>query len=211
MKKILTIISTFVFSSSLMAAASKTETIASVKTGAIAPDFSLMGADGKKHSLSEYKGKTVVLEWYNKDCPYVVKHYDSGTMQGLQKKYTAKDIVWLSVVSSAPGKQGHVDKAQLDKHVSGLKVKPSPTAVLFDPTGKVGKLYDAKTTPHMYIIGKDGKLHYQGAIDDKPSARQSSLKGATPLFANALDMVIAGKAVPEKLATNDAYGCSVKY
>jgi len=181
----------------------------SVNTGSVAPEFKVLGSDGKTHSLSDYKDKVVVLEWFNKDCPYVVKHYESKNMQNLQKKYTEQDVVWLSVISSAPKKQGHLSKDQIAPVLKDLGA--APTAVLIDADGKTGKMYDAKTTPHMYIIGKDGTLAYQGAMDDKPSARPSSLKDATPLFANAIDLVIAGKEVPKKLATNDPYGCSVKY
>ena len=172
-----------------------------------APDFTLTGHDGKTYELKNLKGKTVVLEWYNNDCPYVEKHYDSGNMQGLQKKFTDKGVVWLSVISSAPGKQGFVDKAQAKKLI--LERKSSPVAILLDPSGKVGRLYDAKTTPHMFIIDKNGNLVYQGGIDDKPSAKQESLKGATPYFANAMNNILEGKKVD--VAVTKPYGCSVKY
>jgi len=180
-----------------------------IPTGETAKSFSLMGADGKKHSLDDYKGKTVVLEWFNKDCPYVVKHYESKNMQNLQSKYTAKDVVWLSVISSAPGKQGHLEAQEANEVLASLDAKP--TSLLFDPEGEVGKMYDAKTTPHMFIINPQGTLVYQGAIDDKPSTKAASLKGATPLFANALDLSLAGKEIPKDIATNKAYGCGVKY
>lgn len=172
-----------------------------------APDFTLTGHDGKTYELKKLKGKTVVLEWYNNDCPYVEKHYDSGNMQGLQKKFTDKGVIWLSVISSAPGKQGFVDKAQAKKLIQ--ERKSSPVAILLDPTGKVGRLYEAKTTPHMYIIDKNGNLAYQGGIDDKPSAKQESLKGATPYFANAMNNILEGKKVD--VAVTKPYGCSVKY
>jgi len=180
-----------------------------IPTGKAAAEFSLKGHDGKTHKLSDYKGKTVVLEWYNKDCPFVVKHYGANNMQALQKKYTQKDVVWLSVISSAPGKQGHLSAEETKAQLKSVNAAPS--VVLFDPDGKVGKSYDAKTTPHMYIISKDGTLVYQGAIDDTPSAKPATVKTAKPLFANALDMTLKGESIPKEIATNDPYGCSVKY
>lgn len=178
-----------------------------VETGKPAPAFQLTGHDGKSYKLADLKGKFVVLEWYNDDCPYVEKHYDANNMQSLQKKYTAKGVTWLTVVSSAPGKQGYVD-------ANGAKAliaerKSAPTSILLDPEGQVGKSYGAKTTPHMFVINPEGKVVYQGAIDDKPSTRASSLKDATPYFANALDATLAGK--PVKVASTKPYGCSVKY
>ncbi|MBF2052940.1 MAG: thioredoxin family protein [Candidatus Sericytochromatia bacterium] len=192
----------------LVAALSLTGTSAlAVNNGTQAPDFSLPGHDGKSYSLSQFKGKHVVLEWFNNDCPYVEKHYGAGNMQQLQKKYTGQGVVWLTIASSAPGKQGHLT-AEAAKKVMAAR-KASPSTVLLDPSGKVGKLYAAQTTPHMYIIDPTGKLVYQGAIDDKPSARPTSLSTATPLFANALDAALAGKAIV--MAKNKPYGCAVKY
>lgn len=178
-----------------------------VDNGQQAPHFSLPGHDGKTYALSQFKGKYVVLEWFNNDCPYVKKHYDAHNMQHLQKKYTSKGVIWLSIASNAPGQQGHLS-AEAAKKVLAER-KASPTTVLLDPSGKVGRLYSAQTTPHMYIINPTGKLIYQGAIDDKPSAQASSLKTATPLFANALDAALAGKAIV--MAHNKPYGCSIKY
>lgn len=178
-----------------------------VETGKPAPEFSLAGASGKTHKLSDFKGKTVVLEWLNHGCPFVRKHYDSNNMQTLQATYTGKGVVWLSVVSSAKGKQGYVDaKAALSEKTAN---KSSATEILLDPTGTVGKAYEAKTTPHMYVIDPKGVLVYQGAIDDKASTDQEDIKGATNYVAAALDATLAGKAVA--MGQTKAYGCGVKY
>jgi peroxiredoxin len=182
-------------------------TLAIAQEGKIAPDFTAVDSNGKSHQLSSFKGKTVVLEWTNDGCPYVQKHYGAGNMQALQKAAVESGVVWLSVISSAPGTQGHADGAAANK--LNTERKAQPTAVLLDPTGKVGKLYDAKTTPHMYVINPEGKLVYAGAIDDKPTANQADIKGARNYVTEALTAVAAGKnpAVP----TTRAYGCSVKY
>jgi peroxiredoxin len=182
-------------------------TFAHAQEGKAAPDFTAVDSNGKSHQLSSFKGKTVVLEWTNDGCPYVQKHYGAGNMQALQKAAGDSGVVWLSVISSAPGTQGHVDGAGANKLTDSRKALP--TAVLLDPTGKVGKLYDAKTTPHMYVINPEGKLVYAGAIDDKPTANQADLKGARNYVTEALAAVAAGKA-PE-VTTTRAYGCSVKY
>lgn len=174
----------------------------SLTTGSIAPDFSL-----QNFNLKDHRGKTVVLEWLNHGCPFVRKHYDSGNMQALQKKYGATGVVWVSVISSAPGKQGHVDeKGALSEKE---KYKSEASHILLDPTGKVGMLYEAKTTPHMYVINPEGKLVYQGAIDDRPDTEQKSIKGARNFVALALNALAEGKPVPTP--TTKAYGCSVKY
>jgi peroxiredoxin len=177
------------------------------KPGESAPDFKLTGADGKTYSLSQYKGKTVVLEWFNKDCPYVRKFYDSKTMQGLQKSVTSKGTVWLSVVSSAPGKEGAIDAAAATKLIKDWGL--GSTAILFDTKGAVGQLYGAKTTPHMFVIDKAGLLAYQGAIDDQPSATRKSLEGAHNYVADALTALEKGE--PVKTSSTTPYGCSVKY
>ena len=178
-------------------------------TGGPAPDFTLKGLNPKMQdiSLSDFKGKIVVLEWLNHGCPFVKKHYETGNMQGLQKKYTGQYVIWLSVVSSAPGKQGHVvtDGAIKEK----IEHKSSATDVLLDPDGKVGKLYGAKTTPHMFIIDKSGNLVYQGAIDDKADTDKDSVPSAKNYVATGLDEVITGKKVTAH--TTKSYGCSVKY
>lgn len=177
------------------------------ETGKPAPDFSLNSASGKTVKLSDYKGKTVVLEWLNHGCPFVRKHYDSGNMQSLQKTYTAKGVVWLSVISSAEGKQGHVDAkgATADKASN----KSNATDILLDPKGVAGNLYEAKTTPHMYVVDAKGVLVYQGAIDDKATADQADIKGAKNFVAAALDSTLAGKTVAT--AQTKSYGCGVKY
>jgi peroxiredoxin len=181
--------------------------LAHAQEGKNAPDFTAVDSNGKSHQLSSFKGKTVVLEWTNDGCPYVQKHYGAGNMQALQKAANDAGVVWLSVISSAPGTQGHADGATANKLTTDRKAQP--TAVLLDPTGKVGKLYDAKTTPHMYVINPEGKLVYAGAIDDKPTANVADLKGARNYVTEALTAVAAGKG--PAVATTRAYGCSVKY
>lgn len=180
---------------------------AASKVGEAAPEFTAVDSKGKSHKLSDFKGKTVILEWTNDGCPYVQKHYNSGNMQALQKDTTGKGVVWLTVISSAPGEQGHVDGAGADK-LSETR-KAAPTAVLLDAEGKLGRLYDARTTPHMYVITPDGKLAYAGAIDDKPTNDAADVKTAKNLVRNALDLIAAGKPVDP--AVTRAYGCSVKY
>lgn len=175
--------------------------------GQPAPAFSAVDANGKTRSLSEFKGKTVVLEWTNSGCPYVRKHYDSGNMQALQKAATQDGVVWLTVISSAPGAQGYV--AGADAKAWKTKEKAAFTALLLDPKGAVGRAYDAKTTPHMYVVDKAGKLAYMGGIDDKPSSDPASLDGAKNYVAAALSDVKAGRPVAQ--AATRPYGCSVKY
>ncbi len=178
-----------------------------LETGKAAPDFTLPSSSNNEVKLSDLKGKIVVLEWLNHGCPFVQKHYGSGNMQALQKKYTAKEVVWLSVISSAPGKQGYVNAAGAKKEMAATK--SAATNILLDPEGKVGTLYAAKTTPHMYVIDKAGVLVYQGAIDDKPDTDQASIKGAKNYVAEALDLVLEGKKVAH--GTTKSYGCGVKY
>jgi thioredoxin-related protein len=177
-----------------------------VTTGEMAPDFTLPGLT-KEIKLSDFKGKIVVLEWMNHGCPFVRKHYDSNNMQSLQKKYTGQNVIWFSIVSSAEGKQGYVDQKGALKDKTDNK--SSATDVLLDPTGKIGQLYGAKTTPHMFIIDKDGKLVYQGAIDDKADTDKASIPGAKNFVVAALDEIMAGKKVSAN--TTKSYGCSVKY
>lgn len=180
-----------------------------IDTGNFAPDFTLDSAATKNGivKLSDFKGKIVVLEWLNHGCPFVRKHYDSGNMQALQKKYVSKNVVWLSIISSAPGKQGYVSPQEAREDM--VKNKSGATNVLLDETGKVGFLYGAKTTPHMYVINKEGKLAYQGAIDDKPDTDKFSVASAKNYVSEALDLIIANKPVSQ--ATTKAYGCGVKY
>jgi peroxiredoxin len=177
------------------------------EVGKPAPDFTLTDTAGKTHALSSFKGKFVVLEWTNHDCPFVKKHYDGGNMQGLQKTYTGKDAVWLTIGSSAAGKQGNFTPEKWDALTK--EKNAAPTAVLLDADGKVGRLYGAKTTPHMVVIGKDGTLVYMGGIDDKPAFDPATLKDAKNFVSLALDAAMAGK--PVETPTAPAYGCSVKY
>jgi cytochrome oxidase Cu insertion factor (SCO1/SenC/PrrC family) len=178
-----------------------------VAPGSPAPDFKGTDSNGVQHSLSQYKGKYVVLEWANKGCPYDQKHYLSGSMANLQKEWTAKGVVWLSVISSAPGEQGYVTPAEENAYLKTMNA--APTAVLLDPTGVIGRLYSAKTTPHMFVIDPTGKLIYQWAIDNKPTADQADLKGADNYLNNALNAAMAGK--PVAVESTRPYGCSVKY
>ena len=172
-----------------------------------APVFKLVDSNGKEHSLTDFKGKVVVLEWINFECPFVKKHYNSKNMQSLQLKYTKKDVVWLSICSSAEGKQGNFSNDEINKRIKDHNAKMS--AYLIDANGKVGKMYGAKTTPHMYVIDKEGKLVYVGAIDDKPSTDVSDVKDAKNYVADALDELLSGKNVSFQSSTS--YGCSVKY
>ena len=174
--------------------------------GQPAPNFSAPDADGKTRSLSQYRGKTVVLEWTNHECPYVRKHY-TGAMQALQKDATREGVVWLSIVSSAPGQQGHVTGAQAKQLTASRGA--SPTAVLLDPSGAVGRLYGTKTTPHMFVINAQGKLVYAGGIDDVATAKVEDLQRAKPLVRLALADVKAGRAVA--IPVSRPYGCAVKY
>jgi len=180
---------------------------AEVTIGKSAPDFTLPGSDGASHSLSEYRGKFVVLEWLNAECPYVRKHYESGNMQALQKKYTDTGVIWLAVNSSAPGKQGHLTAELANEFVAAKKA--SPSTILLDPDGRVGKLMGASATPHMFVISPTGNVIYAGAIDDNDSTRLSSIEGATNYVASALDEGMSGKRVT--IASTQAYGCSIKY
>lgn len=172
-----------------------------------APNFTLKDFNSKEYSLSDFKGKYVVLEWVNFGCPFVKKHYNSGNMQALQKNYTEKEVVWLSICSSAEGKQGHYAAKELAKIIKEQGL--NSTAYLLDESGEVGKLYDAKTTPHMYIINPKGNLIYVGAIDDKRSTDVADVKTANNYVSTVLDDCLAGKKVESKATT--PYGCSVKY
>jgi peroxiredoxin len=181
--------------------------LAGVQVGQAAPDFTLPDTKGQSHELSQYKGKYVVLEWYQPDCPFVKKHYGSGNMQALQKEFTAKGVVWLSIDSSAPGEEGNYPAAKLNEIASSQGA--ARTALLLDPDGKVGHAYGAKTTPDMYIINPEGKLVYEGAIDSKPSTDWADLKTATNYVRVALEAAMTGKSVAQ--TTTRPYGCSVKY
>jgi peroxiredoxin len=177
------------------------------KVGAPAPNFKGTDSKGTVHNLSDFKGKWVVLEWHNEGCPYVKKHYGGQNMQRLQKEWTAKGVVWLTILSSSAGQQGHMEAAQANAYFAQQHAAPS--AILLDPSGEIGRLYDAKTTPHMFVINPDGVLAYDGAIDDKPTSEQADLATASNYVSAALTEGMAGKAVTT--ATSRPYGCGIKY
>jgi peroxiredoxin len=175
--------------------------------GTTAPDFSVTDSKGKTQSISQYKGKTVVLEWFNPECPFVKKHYGSGNMQKLQDEFTGKGVVWLTVDSSAPGMEGNLTAEQAEKKIAEWKTKQ--TALLLDPDGKAGRTYGAKNTPHMFVINPEGKIIYEGAIDSKATPNPADIAGSTNYVKAALEESLAGKPVTN--ATTKPYGCSVKY
>jgi peroxiredoxin len=175
--------------------------------GKPAPNFKLADVNGKAVTLSQFRGKTVVLEWNNPGCPFVQKHYNSGNMQKAQAAAARDGVVWLTINSGAPGKQGHMSGAEAKAFVA--KAGAKPTAYLLDPRGVVGKAYEAKTTPHMYVVNKAGTLVYVGGIDDKPTKNAADIKGARNHVLAALSELKAGKAVSVK--TSRPYGCAVKY
>ena len=177
------------------------------KVGETAPAFNTAATNGRSVSLADQRGKLVVLEWTNHDCPYVRKHYDSGNMQTLQKEITAQGVVWLTLISSSPGTQGYVSPKEADELTASRKA--NPTAVLLDPSGAVGKAYGATNTPHMYIVDKAGLLVYAGAIDDRPTTRRADVQGAQNYVRAALEDMAAGRAVQTPVTR--AYGCTVKY
>lgn len=180
---------------------------AAPEIGKAAKAFSVADTSGKTHSLDQYRGKWVVLEWLNHDCPFVRKHYDNGAMQALQKKYAAQGVVWLSVVSSAPGKQGNFPNERANELTK--EKNAAPHAVLVDSAGTAGSAYHARTTPHMFVINPEGNVVYMGGIDDKPTTRAADLKTARPHVDIALQEAMAGK--PVSVPTSQPYGCSVKY
>ena len=175
--------------------------------GKPAPAFTATDSNGRTHSLADYRGKTVVLEWTNHDCPYVRKHYEAGNMQALQAEARAADVVWLTIISSAPGKQGYVEPAQANALTESRKALPH--AVLLEPDGDIGRAYGARTTPHMYIIDGDGVLRYKGGIDDKPTSDPADIDGANNYVRAALADLATGGDV--KTPVSRPYGCSVKY
>ena len=182
--------------------------MAAALPGKPAPDFSEVDASGATQSLSDYKGQWLVIEWFNKDCPYVRKHYGSGNMQSVQKKYTDKNVKWLSVISSAKGKQGYLEPAQALAEATSHNMSVS-APILLDTDGSMGRAFGAKTTPHMFVINPEGVVVYAGAIDSDDSWSPSSIDGATNYVAAALDEAMSGK--PVTVASSRAYGCSVKY
>jgi peroxiredoxin len=196
------------FVSAIALAVATAQVLAEPKLGEAAPDWSLTDTNGKTHRLSDFRGKYVVLEWTNHQCPVVVRHYRAGNMQATQKWAKEKGVVWLSIVSSRPGSQGYVEPAQANEVIKekGHVI----TAMLLDPSGTVGRKYGAKTTPHMYVIDPKGILIYNGAIDDNPSARTAEeMKAARNHVVMALTESMAGK--PVSVPASQPYGCSVKY
>jgi peroxiredoxin len=175
--------------------------------GSAAPDFSLTDAKGKTHALSQYKGKYVVLEWFNPECPFVKKHYGGRNMQNLQKEFTDKGVAWLTIASNAPGTEGSLSPEQAEKVTSAWKTHE--TALLLDPDGKVGRAYGAKNTPNMVIINPEGKIVYEGAIDSKATPNPADIPSSTNYVKAALDESLAGKPVSNP--QTKPYGCSVKY
>lgn len=199
-RKIITILAFLVLGMTTVGAAE-------VTTGEAAPDFTLIDSQGQQRSLSDFKGRHVVLEWVNYECPFVVKHYKSGNMQSLQKTYADQGVVWLSVNSSAPGKQGYYTAEEINQVMANSGA--APAAYLIDESGEVGRLYGAKNTPHMYVINPEGVLVYQGAIDNDPGFDQSGIPGAENYVVAALAASMADE--PVALKSTRAYGCSVKY
>jgi len=191
----------------ILAAAALAAPAWGARVGEKAPDFTATDSHGAKRNLSEFTGKYVVLEWHNNGCPFVKKNYDTGNMQKLQKEWTGRGVVWLTVISSAPGKQGHVTAAEENAYVKQMNA--APTAALLDPSGSLGHLYDAKTSPHMFVINPSGTLIYNGALDDQPTPDPAGVAGATNHVSKALAEAMAGKSV--SMPTSRPYGCSVKY
>lgn len=204
MKTIRSLFSVFLFASILSAAG---VSFGAVSVGDTAPNFALPDASGETKSLSDFSGKYVVLEWTNPDCPFVKKHYGEGNMQQLQERYTEKGVIWLSIASSAQGLQGYYDGPTWQKLTRDREAKP--TAVLLDPSGTVGRLYGAQTTPHMFVINPEGQLIYAGAIDSTPSPHSEDIEGSENYVAKALDEALSGQ--PVSTPSTKAYGCSVKY
>lgn len=177
------------------------------RVNAAAPEFTATDSHGQTHSLDQYRGRYVVLEWHNQGCPYTRKHYESGNMQALQKEWTEKGVVWFTVISSAPGSQGYVTPSAENDYLA--RMHAVPTAALLDPDGKLARLYAARTTPDMYVIDPGGKLIYSGAIDNRPTTEPSDIQGADNYVNDALSASMSGKTVANPYTR--AYGCSVKY
>jgi AhpC/TSA family len=181
--------------------------LSAAKVGDAAPDFTGKASNGKTIHLADYRGKYVVLEWHNNGCPFVRKQYNSGNMQSLQKRWTAQGVMWFTILSSAPGKQGYVTASEENDYLA--KMHAAPSAALLDPSGDIGHLYDAKTSPHMFVINPQGVLIYDGAIDDKPTPDLADVPGAKNYVSLALEQAMAGEHVD--IAATRPYGCSVKY
>lgn len=200
-------IKTFFLGALAVLALSAAPAFAAPEIGKAAPNFTATDSNGKEHTLSDYKGKIVVLEWNNPECPYVKKHYDAKNMQKLQEEETAKGVVWLTVNSGAEGKQGHLTGGAANAYIAEKGAKQ--TAYLIDSKGEVGKAYEAKTTPHMFVIDKDGNLVYDGAIDDNDSANPADAATAKNYVSAAIDALEEGK--PVETSKTKPYGCGVKY
>lgn len=200
MKLLLTILTSFIATAALHATDIP-------PVGSAAPDFSLSDSNGKTHALSQYKGKYVVLEWFNPECPFVKKHYGGGNMQKLQQEFTGKNVVWLTIDSSAPGLEGSLTAEQANKVMADWKTHQ--TALLLDPEGKAGRAYGAKNTPDMIVINPEGKIVYEGAIDSKASPNPADIPVSTNYVKVALDESLAGK--PVTTPSSRPYGCGVKY
>ncbi len=198
--KLLLTLLTSIFTASLYAADSP-------PVGSAAPDFSVTDTKGKTRSVSEFKGKYVVLEWFNPECPFVKKHYGSGNMQKLQEEFTGKGVVWLTIDSSAPGAEGNLTPEAANKIASSWKTHS--TATLLDGDGKAGRTYGAKNTPHMFVINPQGKIVYEGAIDSKASPNPADIANSTNYVKVALEESLGGK--PVTTPSTRPYGCSVKY
>jgi peroxiredoxin len=181
--------------------------LASPAPGATAPNFRATDVAGKTVSLADFKGRWVVLEWNNPSCPFVMKHYDSGNMQALQQRFGADKVAWLAINSTNASHPEYLAPAQLARWFEGQKA--APTAVLMDASGEIARAYGAKVTPHMYVIDPNGKLVYAGAIDDKRSANPADVKTAHNFVVAALSEARAGK--PVAVASNNAYGCTIKF
>lgn len=192
---------------SIMAIPQAPPAVQTARVGANAPEFRGTDTHGKPEALDQFRGKFVVLEWHNQGCPFTRKHYESGNMQSLQKQWTGKGVIWLTVISSSPGQQGFVTPDQENAYLA--KMHAAPTAVLLDPDGRIGRLYDAKTTPDMYVISPQGVLIYEGAIDNRPTPDQADIQGAENYVNEALIQAMAGKAVVTPFTKS--YGCAVKY
>jgi peroxiredoxin len=204
-RKLFSYLFAMILTASLMAIA--TPAARAARVGESAPDFTGTASDGQTFKLSQFRGKYVVLEWHNHECPYTMKHYTSGNMQSLQKEWRAKGVVWFTIISSAPGKQGYMEPAAENAYLK--KMGADPTAAILDPTGTIGRLYDAKTTPQMIVIDPKGVLIYDGAIDDHPTTEVSDIKISKNYLDAALTESMAGQAVQTPVTR--PYGCSVKY
>ena len=195
---------TFAFGGALLLVAG---TAVAVVSGAAAPGFTIADTAGKAVQLADYKGKYVVLEWFNPECPFVKKHYGTDNMQKLQQEFTSKGVVWLTIDSNAPGLEGNLSPEAAEKISNSWKTHQ--TALLLDPDGKVGKAYGAKNTPHMFVVSPEGKIVYEGAIDSKASPNPADIPSSTNYVKVALDESMAGKSVSNP--NTKPYGCSVKY